>query len=177
MRKILPVLTLLPLLSGCGADILGSAVLTNFAMGGATVASYSVVGQSPVDYAISKYRGQNCDIRNPKKYEGLYCVNGVYEVEPERTVYCYRSLGDTDCSDRLDPYGNRNQPIVLKQPFTADGQMATASSSSPPIPAPTMLEPAGTLPVARPSTPSNTAAPAPSAPTSLTPVDMALEGS
>lgn len=176
MRKILPVLLLMPLLSACGAEgILGSAVLTNVAMGGATVASYSVLGQSPIDYAISKYRGQNCDIRNPKKYEGLYCVNGVYELAPERTVYCYRSLGDVDCSDSRDPYSNHNQPIVRQQPFT-DGYMANnsmpASSSAAPVPAPVMLEPAGTTPVARPSTP-----PSPAAPAQPTPEDMAIKGS
>jgi len=174
MRKILPLMTMLPLLASCGFDPLSGAVATNVAMLGATAVSYSVVGKSPMDYAISQYRGQDCDIRNPKQYEGLYCVNGKYQEIKEPTVYCYRSLGDTDCSDRLDPYNNRNAPIVRNAPYTtASTPAALPNSSAPPIPAPTMLGPAGTTPVARPvaTTPSS-AAPAP-----LTQEDMATKGS
>lgn len=174
MRKIMPVLLLmLPLLSGCGvAAALGPTLATNVAMIGGTAVSYSVVGQSPADYALSKFRGQDCDIRNPKKYDGLYCVNGKYEPVPQQTVYCYRSLGDADCTDQLDPYGNRNQPIVRGQPAAAVANNTIPNSSGAPVPMPTMLEPAGTRPVARPVTPSSPAAPA-----ALTPADMATQGS
>lgn len=169
MRKFLPVLLLAPALSGCGAvSALGPTLATNLAMGGATVVSYSVVGQSPVDYALSQYRGQDCDIRNPKKYDGLYCVNGKYEVADPQ-VYCYRSLGDADCSDRIDPYGNRNQPIVngSGQPVA---MTATPAYPTAPVPAPAALTPAATAPVSRPVA-------AQPAPAPLTPADNALQGS
>lgn len=172
MRKFLPVLLLVPALSGCGAvSALGPTLATNLAMGGATVVSYSVVGQSPVDYAISKYRGQDCDIRNPKKYDGLYCVNGKYEVADPQ-VYCYRSLGDADCSDRLDPYGNRNQPIVRGANGQPVAMTAAPAYSNDPVPAPASLAPAATEQVTRPAS-----APAAHSPANLTPADMALQGS
>ncbi len=111
MRKILPFV-LLMLLSGCGLDLLGgTAVMTNVAMGAATVDSYSVVGKGPVDYALSSYLKQDCDIRNPKKYNGEYCIDPPKPpVDP--VVYCYRTLGDTDCTNVLDPHHNNNNPIV-----------------------------------------------------------------
>ena len=128
MRKFLPIAilapALAPVLTGCGFDPLsGAAVASNVAMGGATVVSYSVVGQSPVDYALSEYRQKNCDIRNPKRY-GHYCVDPPAPlVEP--AVYCYHTLGTPDCSSMIDPHNNGQQPIVGPGylPYTA-GQTA-----------------------------------------------------
>ncbi len=110
MRKILPALGAVILLSGCGFEPLAGATMTNLTLAGATIASYSVLGQSPVDYALSQKRGKYCDFRNMKKY-GSYCI----EPEPllgESVVYCYRTLGTPDCTNVIDPHNNGNQPIV-----------------------------------------------------------------
>jgi hypothetical protein len=110
MRKILPVLLLCPVLAGCGIDPFAGSVMTNVAMGGATVVSYSVVGKSPLDYGLSHYRQRDCDFRNLKKY-GSYCV----DLEPtpvDPAVYCYRTIASPDCTNLIDPHNNGNQPIV-----------------------------------------------------------------
>ena len=99
MRKLLPSifsLVFASMLTGCGVD-----PLTTTVTGGATVISYSVLGKSPMDYGLSEARKQDCDIRNPKKYDGRYCVDYAETVELEREqtpVYCYRSLGDVYCT-------------------------------------------------------------------------------
>lgn len=168
MRKFLPFV-LLMLLSGCGLNLMnGTALMSNVAMGGATVTSYSVIGKGPVDYALSQYLEQDCDIRNPKKYNGEYCIDPPKPpVDP--VVYCYRSLGDTDCTNVLDPHHNNNNPIVRgnqAQHAVATPVSLTPSNHSANEKAPVTLTPRD---VTRPALP-------PSA-EKLSPKDMALQGS
>ena len=172
MRKFVPVHFLLPVvllaLAGCGFNPLTGAVMTNIAMSGATVATYSVTGKSPMDYTLSRMIGKDCDIRNPKRYDGLYCIEGKYQPEPQPPVYCYRTLGEPDCSDRPDPYDNRNQPIV--RPLEQAGAVPTAAT-----PIPTTLAPV--LPAPTPKPASITTPHAPAHPAPLNQEDSALQGS
>jgi len=121
MGKILPFLCL-ALLAGCMDPV------TTLAVGGATVATYSVTGKSPFDYGLSRARQQDCDIRNPKRHDGLYCVNEDEQtaLAPEPEVYCYATLGMPDCSRQLDPHNNGEQPIV--------GPVATDRALRDPLP-------------------------------------------
>jgi hypothetical protein len=105
--------TRLILLSFCLILSTGCNPMTNLAMGAATVATYSVTGKGPADLAMSDYTGKDCDIRNPKKYDGQYCVSHLPEDGIRGgEVYCHRTLGVPDCSASPDPYANKNQPIV-----------------------------------------------------------------
>ncbi len=110
MRKNLPILLctfLLSLLTACGDPML------NMATAGGTLVSYSVIGKGPLDYGLSRYTKQDCDVRNPKKYNGAYCVDlaQVNALRPEDMVYCYSTLGTPYCSRIKDPYGNGDQPL------------------------------------------------------------------
>jgi hypothetical protein len=113
MRKILPALLLVFALSGCGLSNFATGAGANVALGGLTIISYSVLGQSPLDYALSQKRGKYCDFRNMKKY-GEYCIN-PQPLFAECAVYCYRTLGVPDCTNMIDPHNNGNQPIVGPQ--------------------------------------------------------------
>lgn len=113
MRKILPALMLVLALSGCGFNPLATGANINLATAGLSIISYSVLGQSPVDYALSKKRGKYCDFRNMKKY-GEYCID-PQPLLAECAVYCYRTLGVPDCTNLIDPHNNGNQPIVGPQ--------------------------------------------------------------
>lgn len=101
------------LLAFCLITSTGCNPMTNLAMGAATVATYSVTGKGPADLAMSDYTGKDCDIRNPKKYDGQYCVSHLPEDGIRGgEVYCHRTLGVPDCSASPDPFANKNQPIV-----------------------------------------------------------------
>lgn len=106
MRKFLPLAVGVLLMTGCAVD-----PVTALVTGGATVATYSVTGKSPVDYGLSRARHQDCDIRNPKRHNGAYCVDTPPPAPPEASVYCYPTLGVPYCSRQLDPYRNGNQPL------------------------------------------------------------------
>ncbi len=126
MRKILPALLLICLsLSACSFQPFSTATTMNTALAGLNIISYSVLGQSPVDFALSKQRGKYCDFRNMKKY-GEYCIDPD-PLFAECTVYCYRTLGVPDCTNMIDPHNNGNQPIVGVH--NSCGAVVPASSS------------------------------------------------
>lgn len=151
-RKILPLAALLAL-AGCKMVEPLMAPIQPVAMP-ATVVSYSVLGKSPVDYAMSQIRNQDCDVRNPKKYDGMYCVN-PYVPPSDPTTYCYRTLGDTECSDRLDPYGNNNRPIVGGPRSSGNGRAITADRNSGPTPITPVAETKDVAPLPKPLTDSD----------------------
>lgn len=141
MRKFLP-LVLITGLAGCADP------MTNMVLGGATAVSYSVLGQSPGDYALSRAMHKNCDVRNPKRYDGEYCVDQNQALLTDPPVYCYRTIGSPDCSSQLDPHNSGAHPIVMP----AD-QSAVAPPTASPLPVydvdknqPVSLTPAARLP-------------------------------
>lgn len=160
MRKYLPLILCIGL-TGCADP------MTNLVLGGATVVSYSVLGQSPGDYALSEYKDQNCDIRNPKRNDGHYCVDRNQAALTEPPLYCYRTLGSPDCSSQIDPHNNGVQPIVMP----ADRMIGRAPGITTPLPTYDVDRdmPVSLTPAAR-STP-----PAAPSPPPLSPADNALE--
>lgn len=149
MRKFLPLILCVGL-TGCADPI------TNLVMGGATAVSYSVIGQSPGDYALSRALHKNCDIRNPKRNNGEYCIDSQNQAAllAEVPVYCYRTLGSPDCSSQLDPHNNGAQPIVMPADRMVSGppglRLSDLDMSESANPMPVNLSPAPAAPTPTP---------------------------
>ena len=100
MAVVLPLL-----LSGC----LGlSAPLT---LAGSELMSMSHTGKSLTDHAVSFATGDDCSVKNAKQ-EGEYCVDEAEAAAriaaakaAETPLYCYHTLGEITCYNRMDPYG------------------------------------------------------------------------
>lgn len=134
--------------------------MSNMVVGTATVSTFSVEGKGPVDLALSEIKDQDCDIRNPKKYDGHYCMDESAKTLPDTSVkvYCHPTLGQPECTAQPDPHGNRNTPYVGQ---AAAGQTNSSGASSAqaaamPVPAPRASESKKLAPPPIPLTPDST---------------------
>lgn len=136
-------------LSGCMDPV------SNMVVGTATVSTFSVEGKGPVDLALSEIKDQDCDIRNPKKYDGHYCMDESAKTLPDTSarVYCHPTLGQPECTAQPDPHANGNTPYVgqgaaIQSKTVASGKVmptpatGAVSGKTPPAP-PISLTPDG----------------------------------
>ena len=97
MSRILPVLAVLLLAAGCTP----SPMLYPLE-GGSVMATDKTIG----DHIVSWASGKDCSSVRWEQGK-TYCKEDELHVEP--AVFCYKTLGDSVCYDRPDPYHNNEQ--------------------------------------------------------------------
>lgn len=91
-------------LAPCGpteAVLLASASLANFAY----------TDKLPGDFLAEFASGQECSMLKARKDGGQWCRDSFECAVYERPIYCYRTLGQIACYDKMDPHGRNSTRV------------------------------------------------------------------